>query len=177
MLSDKGISIDGLMFVSCITLTNGCIDLVEMAIKSFLSQTYVDREMIIVSKGNAEQNLNIRKMIEDDSDIHFVEVPSKLTIGETRNLSVELSHGDIICQWDEGCFYHPQRIVTQFKVLRGDAIASLFGCFDESVMFKKEFFHQADNLLYPENDDKDVLQKLMDFGTIVSMSESIKWKI
>jgi len=126
MISDYGISIDDLILVSCTTVTKGRVDLIQHSIRSFLSQTYMCKEMIIVSQGTSEQNSVIRNMVLEHINIHFVEAPSKLTLGEMRNLSIELSHGDVICQWDDDDFYHPQRIMTQLKSMRGEFVASLY---------------------------------------------------
>lgn len=126
MLTDSGIAIDGLPLVSCVTVTAGRIDLIGAAIRCFLAQTYYNREMIIVSQGTSEQNFNIRSMTAKHDNIHFIEAPLRLTLGEMRNLSVEAAHGQVICQWDDDDFYHPNRIMTQFKHLRGSVIACLY---------------------------------------------------
>lgn len=217
MFKDHGILLTGSELVSCVTVTQGRTELIGTAIQCFVSQTHPLREMIIVSQGNKEQNEVIKKMIEKYSDIHFVEVPSDLTLGEMRNLSIELAHGDIICQWDDDDIYHPQRISTQFKSLRGDSIASLYtrylkyfadtgkmymidhtaGTSDYldvlksdpskkylcgSVMFKKQVFHECNNILYPENgnqstreEDLNVLKKLMKFGKVASVDAGYEY--
>lgn len=107
-------------------VTKGRVDLVQHSIRSFLAQTYKYKELIIVSQGTSEQNSVISNMVLTYNNIHFIEAPSQLTIGEMRNLSIELSHGDVICQWDDYDFYHPQRIMTQFKSMRGGFVASLY---------------------------------------------------
>ena len=125
MLRDQGIVFANKSLVSCVTVTEGRVDLLGAAIRGYLSQTYSPKEMIIVSQGTKEQNDNIRKMIEPHEDIHFCEAPPTLTLGAMRNLSVELAHGDIICQWDDDDFYHPTRVNTQYRHLR-NSVACLY---------------------------------------------------
>jgi glycosyltransferase involved in cell wall biosynthesis len=168
--------------------------------------------MIIVSQGTSSQNNAIREMIIGHDNIHFVEAPKHLTLGRMRNLSVELSHGEFVCQWDDDDWYHPDRIMTQFRHLRGGAVASLYSKYLKyfadtqqmymidhlrgpqdyldlcelhkhkkflagSIMFKKSFFHEFNNCLYPDGgwqsdkeEDLNVLQKLSKVGMIVPIT-------
>jgi glycosyltransferase involved in cell wall biosynthesis len=126
MFTDSGMNIENFMLVSCVTVTTGRDSLIGSAIKSFQNQTYPNREMIIVSQGNQDQNSSIRSKIAGQDNIHFVEAPSRLTLGQMRNLSVELAHGELICQWDDDDLYHPNRITTQVRAIRGGCVASLY---------------------------------------------------
>lgn len=125
MLTETGIDFGGHQLVSCVMVTCGRSHLMTPAIKSYLSQTYRFRELVIVSQASQEENVRIRNLIEPYPEIQFVEASSRLTLGEMRNLSIEVAKGDAICQWDDDDFYHPSRIMTQFKAMRG-AVASLY---------------------------------------------------
>lgn len=217
MLSDGGISIESKQLVSCVTVTNGRVELIGSAIKCFLAQTYSPCELVIVSQGDRDQNLAIRNMIDGKTNIQFIEAPKHLTLGQMRNLSVELAHGDVICQWDDDDWYHPSRVMTQFRSIRGNAIASLYSKYLKyfrdtkkmymidhnsgtqdyldlckwhrhkqflagSIMFKKPFFHQFNNCLYPEGghqsnkeEDLSVLQKLLKVGMVVQVNSGYEY--
>ena len=126
MWNDFGLTIEGSSLVSCVMVTNGRPDQIACSLKSFLSQTYQSKELIIVSQGSSEDNDKIQQMIYGHKSIEFVEAPKRLSLGGMRNLSVELAQGEIICQWDDDDYYHPNRILTQYKCLRGKHVASLY---------------------------------------------------
>lgn len=111
--------------ISCVLVTTGRIEMVRKAIDCFVSQTYKLKELVVVSQGTDEQNAQIKNMASFEGCI-FIEAPQRLSLGAMRNLSVELSTGPIICQWDDDDYYHPNRLTTQYKHLRGNAVASLY---------------------------------------------------
>jgi glycosyltransferase involved in cell wall biosynthesis len=165
--------------ISCVMVTCGRIDRVSHAIRSWCKQTYPKRELIILSQGGAEVNRHIDEMIKFQvGEIHFVEAPARLSLGAMRNASIELSTGDVICQWDDDDLYSSKRLMTQYKaMLAEDAIASLYTQFLKffeptrklywtdwseehnyshrflcgSIMFYKRLHHECGNLLYPEH--------------------------
>jgi len=165
--------------ISCLTVTNGRYDLLKKSIYCYTQQTYKNRELIVVSQGNAETNAKIRNHIDSLSrdDIVFVEAPKRLSLGAMRNLSVEIATGPVLCQWDDDDLYHPQRVMAQYHaLLGGNVVASLYTqhlkwfvdkgemywcdwsverpqwrtMLCGSIMFHKELFYQFDNHLYPE---------------------------
>ena len=158
--------------VSCVTITTGS-DSIEIAIKCFLNQTYKFIELIIVSQATREQNLTISELIKPYSNIYFVPVPLHLNYGEMLNLSIELAHGDVICQWSARDFYASTRVMSQFKALRENAIACVYNKYlilvpetkeayllrnhelNCSIMFRKQIFHETENCLYSESLDGD----------------------
>lgn len=126
MLCDSGVCGPELLLISCVTVTTGRHDLIQGAVQSFLAQTYPRREMVILSQGSPDANKRIEEYVKAYPNIQLVEAPSRLTLGEMRNASVELAHGDVICQWDDDDYYHPSRLAAQFKALRANAVASLY---------------------------------------------------
>jgi len=199
--------------ISCVTVTTGRDDLIGGALRCFEAQTYANKELVVVSQGTAERNATIRQMVSAIKGAIFIEAPSNISLGAMRNVSIELTTGDIICQWDDDDFYHPDRLMTQFKHLRGRAVASLYTqhlkyfkntgrmywidytrgpesymdilqqspykrFLTGSVMFRKSCFHQFRSFLYPEfgyqsdrEEDLNVLQKLMQSGSVVGVNE------
>jgi glycosyltransferase involved in cell wall biosynthesis len=50
----------------------------------------------------------------------------RLTLGKLRNISLEAAQGDIICQWDDDDYSHPERLVVQTgHMIRNSASACL----------------------------------------------------
>ena len=174
--------------VSCVTVTTGRLEQLYQAVRCYVQQTYTEKELVIVSQGNKVINEQIRSFVNQCSrkDILFVEAPENLSLGAMRNLSVELTTGEIICQWDDDDLYHPYRIQTQVsKMDIESADVVLFTSFlkyfkntremyycdwskdDDrthrflcgSVMFKKFIFHHCQNYLYPEHGPQSVVEE------------------
>lgn len=136
---------DQMLKISCVMVTTGRDYLIHNSIQCFRLQSYPNKELIIVSQGNKDQNDNIKKIIGNQNDIFFLEAPRDLTLGAMRNLSIELSTGKIICQWDDDDLYHPLRLITQYKNLR-NGVASLY-------VEHLKFFKQINQLYAVRCDD------------------------
>ena len=170
MLSDYGLLIDGALVISCLTVSKGDIDLLKPTLNSYFEQTYLYKEMIIISRGTDLQNSQIKDLISQNSDVHLITVPLRLNMSEMLNLGIELSTGDFICRWDEGSVSLNSRLRSQFKTFRGNCVACACKNKDEfvkeSLMFKKHCFHDLNNYLYPEQEGLDEFDKLRRSGTI-----------
>ena len=118
--------VDDSTFVSCVTVTTGRPQ-ISHAIQSFAAQDYPHRELIIVSQGDGTWlhlvALDCYEQIKDR--VHVLMVPKTLNLGQLRNLSIELAHGNVICQWDDDDLYHPERIRSQLRAMKG-GVASLY---------------------------------------------------
>jgi glycosyltransferase involved in cell wall biosynthesis len=166
--------------ISCLMVTNGRFELMKQSIACYVNQSYKHKELVIVCQG--DHNECIRGYVNslNRSDIHFANAPSTLSLGALRNLSLEISTGKVVCQWDDDDYYHPGRLVCQYKTLMsspnitGVYYAKFFKFFDipearqmywvdwssevpdshkylcGSGMFHKEQFYEYHNLLYPE---------------------------
>lgn len=168
--------------ISCLMVTSGRYELMKKSIKCYIDQTYSNKELIVLSQATPEINNQIKEHIDSlgRKDIQFIWCSPKMALGGMRNLSVELSTGDVLCQWDDDDLYHPFRLVTQFKYLNHDgAVAS---CYRQhlkyyqttgeiywidwsierqeferylpgTIMFWKKHFYYFNNILYPEKGD------------------------
>ena len=164
--------------ISCLMVTEGRVELLKKSVYCYTQQTYPNKELIIASQGDSEQNNQIGAFVESlqRKDIQFIEAPSSLSLGAMRNLSIELSTGSIVCQWDDDDLFHPFRLVDQYHALLNGGIASLYSqhlkYFVESqrlywvdwsiehpdwrrylcgtIMFRKQHFHMLNNMFYPE---------------------------
>lgn len=108
--------------ISCLTITQpGRLSELTRAIRCFCSQTFTERELVIVHDGNADFHRAIRQFLENyGNHVQFQlhTAPSGLTLGELRNFSVQLARYPLVCQWDDDDLYHPRRLETQFAYLK-----------------------------------------------------------
>ena len=165
--------------ISCVMVTTGRIEKVRRSIECYRRQTYPMKELVILSQGNDEVNRNLSDYIRllQLPDISFITAPETLSLGGMRNTCIELTQGQVICQWDDDDLYHPFRLMRQYNALVGDGvIASIFQehleWFEDTdeiywidwsieevedrrylhgtAMYWKDTFCAAGNLLYPE---------------------------
>lgn len=105
--------------ISCLTVTRNRAEKLETIINCFKSQTYKNKELVIIYEEDDEETkkyLETKK--EEDIKIYEISVKPKLTLGELRNISVEKARGDYICQWDDDDWYHCARLETQMRALK-----------------------------------------------------------
>ena len=87
-----------LPMVSCIMPTADRRDFLPRAIKSFLSQDYEYKELIIVDDGEDK----IHDLIpQDEPSIKYIPLQEKCTIGTKRNLACKNADGEIIVHLDD----------------------------------------------------------------------------
>ena len=101
------------MLVSCICPTMPSRrDFLKRAIKSFVSQDYPEREMVVIDSGAAAY-------VACNGWATFVEqgLPWSETLGEKRNVACGLARGEIIIHWDDDDRSTPDRISHQVGLL------------------------------------------------------------
>jgi glycosyltransferase involved in cell wall biosynthesis len=86
--------------------------LLEEAVHSFLTQSYPDRELIIINDC-PQQQLRL-----DHPLVTIVNLPRRCrTFGEKCNLAVSLASGDFLVPWDDDDISLPLRLETAAKTL------------------------------------------------------------
>ena len=93
--------------ISCVMITSS--PNVENSIHCFQNQLYPNKELIVFSELDLSQ---LRS-----GNIHYVPCNNDLTLGEKRDIAIELSSGQLICQWDGDDLYGPYRLYRQSKPL------------------------------------------------------------
>jgi glycosyltransferase involved in cell wall biosynthesis len=166
--------------ISCVCVTKNRLDLLKKSICCFINQTYSYKNLFILSQSNDECNKEIEDYLKEfnRNDIFLFTAPETLSLGAMRNTVVELATGPIICQWDDDDLYSPDRISTQFHLLRcnSSSVATLYCDFLKyfqntgeiywcdwsqereyshrflcgSIMFYKSIFYEFE-MFYPEN--------------------------
>lgn len=119
------------MLVSAIMPTRGRQQYAQEALGCFLSQTYQDRELVIVDDaddpsfpegvvGNRLAKRTTPDFREFDRDpngllpeIRYFRLDRRLTIGAKRNLACSRASGGVIVHWDDDDWSAPERIEDQ----------------------------------------------------------------
>jgi glycosyltransferase involved in cell wall biosynthesis len=125
-----GVDIRNKYFVSCIMPTYNRHDFVSQSIGYFQKQDYPLRELIIVDDGAQR----VADLVPKDERIRYISLPTRISIGEKRNLACEAAKGDLIILWDDDDWYGPQRISRQVMPL-------LEGRFDLTALGSSPFFN------------------------------------
>jgi len=83
----------------------------------FFSQTYVDKELIVVDSG--EFPSPFFSSMGDSPAVKYVHVKDPLSAGEKRNIAIrQYASGEIIANFDDDDLYFPAYLQTMVKVLK-----------------------------------------------------------
>lgn len=165
---------DTLPLVSCLCITTNRVTKLKRSINCFLSQTYPNKELIIVSLKNDNntfsflQNYNLKNILHVEIDPVL-----KPTLGELRNISIQNARGEYFCQWDDDDWYHPERLTMQayaafkhhhpasiltncliFDDLNKQAYFSFFRFWENSIFCKKDII-TSKRINYPPLDKQE----------------------
>lgn len=116
--------------ITCVCVTKDRFNSLKDSIRSYINQTYTNKELLIVSQSLPDVNKIIKNYIGslNRSDIFLMDARRNISLGELRKFGAYEASGDIICQWDDDDFYHPKRISTQYSsLINANAILSVYG--------------------------------------------------
>ena len=97
--------------VSCILPTKNRAAYIGDALRSYQSQTYPHKELVIVDNGDDSTEALVRT--HAGVDVRYVRVGGKLTTGDMRNLCAKYAQGTIICHFDSDDWSAPERVTDQ----------------------------------------------------------------
>lgn len=104
------------MKISCLTITQiGRIGLLKRCLASYASQTIdvASRELVLLHHDGPAATSAFERLASDlNIEVRVVEAP-RAPLGRLRNLSIEHARGELLCQWDDDDFYHPERLWAQ----------------------------------------------------------------
>jgi len=122
--------------VSICTPTYNRRPFIPIIVKCFLNQTYPrDRmEWIIVDDGTDK----IEDLIKSYNipQIKYIKLPSKISLGEKRNLMHKHATGSIIVYMDDDDYYPPERVSHAVETLQANPKAMIAGSSEMYVYFK-----------------------------------------
>ncbi len=87
------------------------------AVECFENQTYENRELIIVSDS---EECRPYGQVPDNVRFVLIEDP-KAVLGDMRNVAVDKAHGQLVAQWDDDDWSHPDRLKNQIEALLANA--------------------------------------------------------
>lgn len=105
--------------ISCLCITHKRPELLKNAIRCFLQQDYSNKELVVVYNCNDIQTIQALREFQSEQ-IRTFALDTKgqnLTIGELRNITVELSRGKFLCTWDDDDWYGVDRIKNQLSAI------------------------------------------------------------
>jgi len=99
-----------LPLISCLMPTKNRFEQVKLAVHSFRTQTWPNRELIVMDQ-NQDGNLAAWPQSLNDPSIHVYRMPgTREPLGMIRNRSIALASGALLCGWDDDDLQHPARL-------------------------------------------------------------------
>lgn len=107
--------------VSCLMVTRNRLDLARRAVECFASQTWPDKELVIVDDGDQDYSPMVMPYVNAGLKVRYHRVPWRagVLLGSLRNQSIDFARGTWCMQWDDDEWYHPDRIVSQMAERTG----------------------------------------------------------
>nr|AKA59403.1 glycosyl transferase, group 2 family protein [uncultured bacterium AB_162] len=102
--------------VSCLLVTGERVAMAKRAIRSFAEQTHPNRELVVVTDGPERVRRSLELYVETlglDAVRFVYPEGSELALGHLRNVSIDAARGEVLCQWDDDDYSHPQRLERQ----------------------------------------------------------------
>ncbi|HEX3558793.1 MAG TPA: glycosyltransferase [Pyrinomonadaceae bacterium] len=115
--------------VSCLMVTLDRLTLAKRSIRSFAAQRYEDRELLIVTDGSEVFRRALERYVAAlglERVRFFYPDGDRLTLGHLRNISMEEARGELICQWDDDDYSHPDRLAVQVGHMLGERARACF---------------------------------------------------
>lgn len=100
--------------VSVIIPTYGRANIVSQAIKSVLTQTYKDYEIIVVNDGSTDNTPEV--IAQFGNEIRIIHQTNK-GLSAARNTGIRASQGDYIAFLDDDDLWEPHKLETQIPIL------------------------------------------------------------
>ena len=128
--------------VSCIMPTANRRRFVPEAIRLFLAQDYLEKELVILDDGED----SVADLIPSHPQIRYLRNQLRQPIGVKRNLACAAAQGDVIAHWDDDDWYASWRLSRQVAELVGGE-ADLCGL--DRMLFLDAAARRAWEYVYP----------------------------
>lgn len=112
--------------VSVIIPTYNRGDRIERSIKSVLSQTYINIEVIIIDDGSTDDTRNIINKIDDERIRYFYQENAGACIA--RNQGIKLVNGEFIAFHDSDDVWYQDKIEKQMEIFENNPNVDLVFC-------------------------------------------------
>lgn len=108
--------------ISCLMVTANRRKLAERSVDCFLAQDHPNRELVIVDDGTEDYTPILAAIPADRVIHHRLPKNPATTLGELRNLSLDLARGELMAHWDDDDWFAPTRLSRSVATL-GDKAA------------------------------------------------------
>jgi glycosyltransferase involved in cell wall biosynthesis len=159
--------------ITCICLTGRREYFLKRAIQCYLSQTYLNKTLLVVYPSN---DLSTKKLVGsyEERGVTGLQLdPSvKMSLGAVRNHAIANCESDYFCQWDDDDWSHSRRLETQMQTQQAyyktasilghwllfdsrtnEAYMSYYGAWAGSILCKRDIF--LGGIRYPDLDRKE----------------------
>lgn len=123
-----------------ITPTYGRIPFLGRAVASFLSQTYDDKELILI---NDDKNIEI---VCESPGVTVINMNKKILVGQKRNIATQLGHHDLYLNLDDDDVFLPKRIENCVKIHQDNPEINLYRNLQNYTIYGESFMTTPDVL-------------------------------
>lgn len=109
--------------ISCIMPTANRRAFVPRAIGCFLSQTWPEKELVILDDGYD----SVHDLVPAGGLVRYYRTDTRRNVGAKRNMCCNSAHGEFIAHWDDDDWSYPGRLAEQYERLTGTPNANLAG--------------------------------------------------
>lgn len=124
---------------------------IEKALKSVLSQTIQEIEVIVVDDGSTDNSVKIVEDIQDDR-IFLIKNEKNSGANYARNLGISKAHGEYIAFQDGDDIWHREKLERSLKVLQSEGVDIVFTAFVRK--FSNGYEEKLPNYNLNEAEDK-----------------------
>jgi glycosyltransferase involved in cell wall biosynthesis len=104
-----------LPLISCLCPTKNKPSMVKNAVDRFKSQTYINKELILVTDEKNPYIKDLEAFVGEN--IKLILAPHGVNIGALRKISVENASGEYIATWDDDDIHHKDRLRIQYEAI------------------------------------------------------------
>ena len=101
--------------VSCVMITRGMREHLELSVRSYERQTHGNKELIVLHRG---LDFDTFEWLETVRGVRLLFVKGDLSLGARRNMAIEHADGDFVATWDDDDYSAPDRISAQLLALQ-----------------------------------------------------------
>jgi len=151
--------------ISCICVSNRP-HLIEKVLDKFDSQTYQNKELILVIEADDESYSQIKQLTKEREDIILQRAFEHEILGALLNKGVDLSRGDYVAKWDDDDLYGPEYLgdsMLAFNYSSADVVGKL-----ESYMY-----HQGTDSTYLRFENKRFRYQHLILGPTIIARRSV----
>jgi len=113
--------------ISCLMVSRNRLPLVARSVRSYVDQTYPNKELVIVRDPSAPSGDVAAHLTSlGRRDIQLICPTGSRSLSALRNVSLEHATGEVMCQWDDDDLVHPARLRVQLAAMQETNAAAAY---------------------------------------------------